>query len=145
VIIGGKLGASGSFSCGGDLQAENGIRVSGSAKTEGNMRSQSTVSLSGRAIVQGNLVGEDVWINKDIIAYRLKRTRPSIIEGSIFGSKEVIIRNTVVHQDVKGVNVEIGPFSEVKGTVYYVDRIDIDDKAKLASNPVKISYDKLKL
>ena len=145
VIIGGKIGASGSFSCGGDLQAEKGIRVAGSAKVEGNMLSQSTVSLAGRAQIKGNLIGEDIGINKDVIAYRLKRTRPSIIEGSIFGTKEVIIRNTVVEHDVKGLNVEIGPFSEVKGTVYYVDRINVDGKAKLATNPVKVSYEELKL
>ncbi|NPD87130.1 MAG: polymer-forming cytoskeletal protein [Asgard group archaeon] len=145
VLIGGKFGSSGSFSCGGDLQAENGIRIAGSSKVEGNMLSQSTVSLAGRTQIEGNLVGEDVGINKDVVAHRLKRSRPSIVKGSVFGTKEVILRNTIVEQDVKGVFVEIGPFSEVKGTVYYVEKVDIDDKAKLHKEPVKISYEKLKL
>jgi predicted acyltransferase (DUF342 family) len=144
-IIGGKIGASGSFSCGGDLQAEKGVRIAGSSKVEGNMLSQSTVSLAGRTQIEGNLVGEDIGINKDVVAHRLKRTRPSIIGGSVFGSKEVILRNTIVEQDVKGVFVEIGPFSEVKGTVYYVDNINVDKKAKLSTEPVQISIDQLKL
>ncbi len=145
VIIGGKLGASGSFSCGGDLQAENGIRAAGSSRVEGNMLSQSTVSLAGRAQIAGNLVGEDVGINKDVISHRLKRSRPSIVEGSVFGTKEVILRNTIVEQDVKGLFVEIGPFSEVKGTVFYVENIKVDKKAKLNTEPVQISIDQLKL
>jgi len=145
VIISGKLGASGSFSCRGDLQAEKGIRIAGSAKIEGNMLSQSTVSLAGRAQIEGDLVGEDVGINKDIIAHRLRRTKPSVVAGSVFGTKEVILRNTIVEKDVKGLDVEIGPFSEIKGTVYYVDKINIDEKAKLAANPVKIGYEELKL
>jgi predicted acyltransferase (DUF342 family) len=145
VILGGKIGASGSFSSGGDLQAEKGIRIAGSAKVEGNMLSQSTVSLAGRARITGNLVGEDVGINKDVIAHRLKRSKPSIVEGSVFGTKEVILRNTIVEQDVKGVFVEIGPFTEVKGTVYYVDSIKVDKKAKLTTEPIQIGINQLKL
>ncbi|MHA2357203.1 MAG: hypothetical protein ACXABK_00355 [Candidatus Heimdallarchaeaceae archaeon] len=144
-IIGGRLSASGSFSCGDYLQAENGARVSGSTSINGNLLSQSTVELAGRAQIEGNLVGEDVYINKDVIAYRLKKTRPSTVKGSVFGTREVVLRNTIVEQDVKGLDVEIGPHSRVRGTVYYVNNISVDKKAQLSTEPVQISADQLKL
>jgi len=144
-MIGGRLSASGSFACGDYLQAKNGVRVSGSASVNGNLLSQSTVELTGRAQIEGNLVGEDVYVNKDVIAYRLKKTRPSIVKGSVFGTREVVLRNTVVEQDVKGLDVEIGPHSKVRGTVYYVNNISVDKKAQLSVEPVQISIDQLKL
>ncbi len=145
VIVEGKIGASGSFKCGNNLQADQGASFSGSSITKGNLLSQGTVGANGKIVVEGNLVGADVFINKNVLTHKLKRKRSSSVEGTVFATDEVDISNTVVEQDVKGKNVTIGAFSEVKGTVYYVNKIDIHKKAILTNEPVQIQEEQLKL
>ncbi len=145
VIVEGKIKGSGSFKCGDNLQADQGVSFSGSSVTKGNLLSQGTVEANGRMVVEGNLVGADVFINKNVLGHKLRRIKRSSIEGTVFAIDEVDISNTVVEQDVKGKNVIIGALSEVKGIVYYVNKIDIHKKAKLANEPVQIQEDQLKL
>ncbi|MHA1345593.1 MAG: hypothetical protein ACTSVO_07205 [Candidatus Heimdallarchaeaceae archaeon] len=145
VVIEGKIGASGSFKCGNNLQAVQGASFAGSAVIKGNFLSQGTVGANGRITVDGNLVGADVFINKNVLIHKLKRKRSSSVEGTVFATDEVDISNAVVEQDVKAKNVTIGAFSEVKGTVYYVNNIDIHKKSKLANEPVQIQENQLKL
>ena len=145
VIVKGKIGASGSFKCGDNLQADQGASFSGSSVIKGNLLSQGTVGANGRITVEGNLVGADVFINKNVLSHKFRRIKRSSVEGTVFAIDEVDISNTIVEQDVKGKNVTIGALSEVKGTVYYVNNIDIHKKAKLANEPVQIQEDQLKL
>jgi len=145
VVVEGKISASGSFKCGDNLQVNQGTSFSGSSVIKGNLLSQGTIGASGRIAVEGNLVGADVFINKNVLSHKLRRMKSSIIEGTVFAIDEVDISNTVVEQDVKGKNVTIGAFSEVKGIVYYVNKIDIHKKTKLANEPVQIQEDQLKL
>ncbi len=50
-----------------------------------------------------------------------------------------------VEGDVKGRDVVIGRGTEVLGTVYYVDTIEVHDKATLANDAIKISEEDLHL
>jgi len=64
---------------------------------------------------------------------------PYIVSGSIYGADTVNINYTLVEGDVKGRHVIIGKRTEVVGNVYYIDTIDVDDKAILANEPIQIS------
>ena len=141
----GRMGISGSFKCGGDAQVDQGANVSGSAIVDGSFLSKGTIDISGKTEVEGNLVGGDVFINKNVVIIKLNRRKTSKVKGSLFAINEVDINKVIINEDVKGKNVKIGPYSEVKGTVYYVNSIDIHKKAKLATEPVQISEDQLKL
>jgi predicted acyltransferase (DUF342 family) len=146
-IVQGRVVAAGSFSTGGFLQAESGAKFSGSAKIEGNLLSKGLVEAAGRIVVEGDLVGDDVLINKgrDFLGMRFRNLKRSLISGNLLGTGEVYLANTLVEGDVKGLKVEIGPFASVEGTVYYVDYIDVDKRAKLDSEPVKIGHKELRL
>ena len=147
VLLKGRLSASGSFSGHNNVQVDKGAKISGGVFIGGNFISQGTIEIAGKIKTEGNMVGEDVYINKDKDVYRiqLKTLKPSIIHGSVFGSREVNIVNTNVMKDVKGANVRIGPFVRVEGKVFYVDNIEIDKRAKLTKEPIQISREELKL
>ncbi len=146
-IVQGRLTAAGSFKCNENVQAVVGIKFAGSSNIAGNLLSQGTVEIEGKTQIAGNLVGEDVSINKgkDSFFLRRKRLSRSEIGKDVFATGDLYIANTNVGGDVKGLNVEIGPFTKVNGTVFYVERIDIDNRAELANEPVKISREKLQL
>ena len=147
VFVQGRLTAAGSYSSDGQTQAERGIKFSGSAKIYGNLLSQGLVDIAGRTVVDGNLVGEDVLINKHRYTqgYRMKKLKSSVIHNSVFGTGEVYLGNTRVEGDVKGLNVTIGPYSKVEGTIYYVEHIEVDNRAKIENEPVQIKREDLKL
>jgi len=49
----------------------------------------------------------------------------------------------LVNGDVKGRNVIISKGTEVLGTIYYVDSIDVHDKTILANKPIQIKEEDL--
>ncbi|MHA1707634.1 MAG: hypothetical protein ACTSX6_07030 [Candidatus Heimdallarchaeaceae archaeon] len=144
-IIKGRLVSAGSFKCLEDVQATNGINCAGSIHVEGNLLSQGTIDIEGKARILGNAIGEDIFINKKSFRFRRKKFKKSVIEGIVFAQNSIILNNTIVESDVKGVDVTIGPHSEVLGRVYYVDSVEISDKAKLSFKPIQITYESLKL
>lgn len=144
-ITQGKIAASGSFKCNGNAQADQGASFSGSAYADGNLLSQGVIDASGRVEVHGNMVASDIFINKNVLHLKFKRGKRSVVEGTLFALNEVDISNTAVEKDVKGRDVTIGPHTDVKGTVYYVRKIDVHKKADLKSEPVQITEDQLKL
>lgn len=146
-ILKGRIVTAGSFATGGILQAESGAKFSGSARIEGNLLSQGIVEVAGRILVEGDVVGDDIHINKgkDFLSLRFRSLKKSIVEGHVLGTGEVYLANTTVEGDVKGLKVEIGPYTKVEGIVFYVDYIDVDKRADLANEPVKISHEKLRL
>jgi len=147
VIVKGRISASGSFSSGSLTQAERGVKFSGSSKIHGSLLSQGLVEIAGRTVVEGDLVGEDVLINKGKHAHshRWKKLKPSVIDGNVFGTNEVYLGNTSVEGDVKGLRVELGPYSKVEGTIYYVESIEISNKSRIENEPVQIKREDLKL
>ncbi len=147
VIVQGRISAAGSFTSGDQTQAERGIKFSGSSKIYGSLLSQGLVDIAGRVQVEGDLVGEDVLINKGRHAFghKWKKLKPSIIEGNVFGTGEIFLGNTRVDGDVKGLRVEVGPYSKVEGTIYYVESIEVSNSSKIENEPVKIRREDLKL
>ena len=146
-IVQGRLTAAGSFKCNENVQAVVGAKFAGSSNIGGSLLSQGTVEIEGKTQIAENLVGEDVLINKgkELLFLRRRRLSKSEIGKDVFATGELYIANTDVNGDVKALSVELGPYSKVNGTVYYVERLDVDKRAELANEPVKISREKLQL
>jgi len=147
VIVHGRLTAAGSYSSGGQTQAERGAKFSGSAKVHGNLLSQGLIDAAGRVVVEGDLVGEDILINKYRYTqgHKGRKIKLSVVQNNVFGTGEVYLGSTRVEGDVKGLKVVIGPYSKIEGTIYYVDTIEVNNRAKIENEPVQIKREDLKL
>jgi cytoskeletal protein CcmA (bactofilin family) len=141
ISIDGFFTSSGSLRVGDKIEALEGIRTSGSATIQDGLFSQQTIDIEGSITVHGKITGRDVFIG----SRRTKKftKQPFKVYDNIFGINKVDITGTFVEGDVKGRNLRIGPGSEISGTVYYVDNIEIAKKATLAKEPVQITADEL--
>jgi len=139
VTIQGSLVASGTFIGGNFVRGEQGITLSGSSDINGNLSSEKSININGSTEIEGNVVAEDVIIG-NLEKIRKQHYR---IHGSIFAKNDVNVIRTQVERDIKGRNVKIGRGSEIFGNVYYVENIEIDEKAKLANEPIQIKLEEL--
>ena len=140
VNIQGSLIASGSFKVGHFVRGEQGIQLSGSSEINGNLSSDKNVRIDGSTYIEGNVVGEDILFG---VSESMKKKQHYKIHGSILAKNTVNVIRTEVEGDIKGKFVTIGKGSEVQGSVYYVDKIEVDKKAKLESEPTQIALDEL--
>ncbi len=139
ITIQGTLIASGKFKGGNFVRGDQGIKFSGSSDINGNLSSEKNISIDGSTNIEGNVVAEDIIIG---VSEKIKKQHYKIL-GSILAKNNVDVIRTHVEGDIKGKNVTIGRGSEILGTVYYVDTIEIDKKAKLANEPIQIKLDEL--
>jgi len=116
------------------------MKLSGSTRVEGGLFSQETIEIEGSTTISGDINANEVLIGTQT-AIRSKRItkHPYIVSGSIYGVDTVDINYTLVDGDVKGRHVIIGKRTEVSGNVYYIDSIEVNDKAVLANEPIQIS------
>ncbi|MFX1601211.1 MAG: hypothetical protein ACFFB6_11500 [Promethearchaeota archaeon] len=140
VNIQGSLIASGSFKAGHFVRGEQGIRLSGSSDINGNLSSQKSINIDGSTYIEGNVVGEDVLFG---VSENIRKRQHYKIHGSILAKNKVDIIRTDVEGDIKARDITIGKGSEVIGNVYFVDKIEVDKKAKLNNEPIQISVDEL--
>ena len=139
ITIQGSLVASGKFKGGNFVRGDQGINLSGSSEINGNLSSEKSIRIDGSTHIEGNVVAEDIIIG---VSEKIKKQHYKI-HGSIFAKNNVDIIRSNIEGDVKGKNVTIGRGSEILGTVYYADKIEIDEKAKLANEPIQIELDEL--
>jgi cytoskeletal protein CcmA (bactofilin family) len=118
-----------------------GIRFSGSARVQDGLFSQNSIEIEGSFVTNGKITGRDIFIG----AHQKKATTKQSykVYGNIFGINTVDITGTYVEGDVKARNVKLGKGTEISGTVYYVNSIVIDKKAKLANEPVQITAEEM--
>jgi len=140
VNIQGTLIASGSFKVGHFVRGEQGIQLSGSSDINGNLSSEKNVRIDGSTYVEGNVVGEDILFG---VSGTIKKRQHYKVHGSILAKNIVNVIRTEVEGDIKGKEVTIGKGSEVEGNVYYVDKIEVDKKAKLENEPTQITLEEL--
>jgi cytoskeletal protein CcmA (bactofilin family) len=145
VLVKGKLHSSGSFRGGNRVEAIDGIRVSGSARIQGDLLTLELVEISGSSIINGNVSGTDVILGRERTFSRSIYKHPNKVYGTILARNNVELSRAFVEGDVKGRDVVIGRGTEVLGIVYYVDTIEVHEKAVLAHEPVKISEEELHL
>lgn len=143
VLIKGELGSSGSFRAGNKVEALQGIRFSGSASVQGGLYSQKNIDIGGSTIINGNITGENVLIGKRLVRAKKMLKQPFKVYGNILATSTVDITGTLVDGDVKGRDVRIGQGTEILGAVYYVDNIEIHQKATLTNAPIQISAEDL--
>ncbi|GAH14479.1 unnamed protein product, partial [marine sediment metagenome] len=118
-------------------EALQGIRLSGSTKVGGGLFSQKTIDINGSATIKGDISGDNVYIGDQSVSIGRKKSKcPYIVDGNIFAANSVEINNIFVQGDVKGRNVKIGRRTDISGKIYYVDSIEVDDKATLAHAPI---------
>lgn len=140
VQIKGHLKCSGSFRTKDDVEVEQVITFSGSTKIEGNLTSQNVISIDGSTNIDGNIVAEDVLLgtaHPKANLFSLYKPKYKV-HGNIFAKNLIDIIRTTVDKDIKGRIVRVGKGSEIIGTVYYVNNIEIHKKAKLANKPIQI-------
>jgi cytoskeletal protein CcmA (bactofilin family) len=140
VSIQGNLIASGSFEAGHFVRGEQGIQLSGSSEINGNLSSEKNIRIDGSTYIEGNVVSEDVLFGT---SENVKKRQHYRIHGSILAKNKVDVTRTHVEGDIKGKEITLGKGSEVLGNVYYVDKIEMDKKVKLANEPIQIKLDEL--
>ena len=140
VRIQGALVASGSFKVGHFVTVDEGIEISGSSSINGNISAQKSIKIDGTTKIEGNVVAENVLLGASEGAKKKQHYR---IHGSILAKNIVDITRTHVEGDIKGKDITIGRGSEILGTVYHVDKIEVNKKAKLANDPVQIKQEGL--
>ncbi|MFW9825848.1 MAG: hypothetical protein ACFFE4_23115 [Candidatus Thorarchaeota archaeon] len=140
VNIQGALIVSGSFKIGHFVRGDQGVTLSGSSTINGNLSSEKEISIDGTTYIEGNVVAEDILIGT---SETIKKKQHFRVHGSVLAKNIVNIRRGHVEGDVKGKDVTIGKGTEVLGTVYYVDNLDVDKKTKLVNEPVQINIDDL--
>ncbi|MFW9971420.1 MAG: hypothetical protein ACFFDF_14595 [Candidatus Odinarchaeota archaeon] len=145
VLIKGKIHSSGSFRAGNKVEAIDGIRISGSARIEGDLLTLETVEITGSSIINGNITGTDIILGRERTLGRSIYKHPNKIYGSILARNNIELIRVSVEGDVKGRDVIIGKGTEVLGNVYYVDTIEVHEKANLTHEPIQISEEDLHL
>ncbi|MFX0081896.1 MAG: hypothetical protein ACFE94_09100 [Candidatus Hodarchaeota archaeon] len=140
VRIQGALVASGSFKVGHFVTVDEGIEISGSSSINGNISAQKSIKIDGSTKIEGNAVAENVLLGASEETRKKQHYR---IHGSILAKNIVDVNRTHVDGDIKGKDVRIGRGAEILGTVYYVDKIEVDKKAKLAKEPTQIELHEL--
>lgn len=141
----GFLKCSGSLKCGDHVKADEGIHVSGSAYVGGDLKSSSHIILSGMFEIGGNIEGNDISLNiaSGLLAKKFFHKKKSSVGGSVSGNR-VEVDNTIVNGDISGYDVIIYPRSVINGQIYYVNDIQIDEKAKISIQPIQIPESELK-
>ncbi|MFX1567410.1 MAG: hypothetical protein ACFFCV_03480 [Promethearchaeota archaeon] len=139
ISVKGTLVNSGSLRAGGKVEAPEGINISGSARINGDLSSQRLIKISGSSTIHGDVSGSDIVLGREPRMGRNIYKHLSIINGSIFAKNHVDLARTLVEGDVRGRTVIIGKGTEIKGMVYYVENIEVHDKATLANEPIHIT------
>ncbi len=142
VLIKGKLHSSGSFRAGMKVEAIDGFKSSGSARVQGELLTLESVIISGSSTIYGNVSGTDVIIGRRGFGINIYK-HPNKVVGTILARNNIELMKLLVDGDVKGRDVIIGRNTEVLGTVYYVNRIDVQDKTILANKPIQIKEEDL--
>jgi len=142
LLIKGALGSSGSLKVGNKLEALEGIRSSGSLRIQGDVFSQKRIDIEGSATIEGSIKGDEIFIGTSLIRVRRLIKQRYKVHGSIFATNKVDITGTYVAGDVRGRDVRIGGGTEILGTVYYIDSIEIHKQATLTNEPIQIEVEK---
>jgi cytoskeletal protein CcmA (bactofilin family) len=141
IKVQGSLTASGSFKAGHFVTSDKEITFSGSSNINGNLSAEDGIQINGSTNVEGNVVAKNiVFGGSGTIKLRKQHYR---VQGRIHAKNIIELVRTHVNGDVRGKVVKLGVGSEILGNVYYVESIEVDKKAKLAHEPIKISLEEL--
>ena len=137
MLIKGSYTKSGTLKVLEQVKAIEGAKMSGFTKIQGNLLSDEDVDLRGNAVVGGNIKAENVFIGMVIDDFRPFK-HPYKVHGNIVAENEIAIKKTFVGGDIEGRDVKIGKGTEVLGTVYYLNTIEVNPRANLSKKPIKV-------
>lgn len=132
----GQLNIGGTFKCGGDTSAIQGITCDGVLKSEGTLHSQGDIKISGRVKLQSNVIAKNFSIQSSDPAKFLHIT--SKIEGDVAVHDYLDLENTILEGNVQARTIKLGENCIVNGPIYYVNTIDIHPSVALNTKPQKI-------
>lgn len=139
ILVKGTLVNSGSLRTENRVEALQGINVSGSAHIKGGVSSQKMIKISGSSIIHGDVSSNDVSLGRERLLSRSIYKHLSKVYGNISAKNNVDLIRTLVEGDVRGRNLYIGPGTVISGMIYYVDSIEVHEKATLANDPIQIT------
>jgi len=143
LLVNGLLSVSGSVKA-LEVKAGEGIKSSGSLSVTKDIDSSKFVDITGKLQAGGNIYGDNVLIDYSRKEKIVKFNRfHYFITGNIHAKDLVSINRTLVEGDIRGRSIIVERYSQVDGTIYYVDDYIIDDKAKISNPPVQIQLEDL--
>ena len=143
LLVNGLLSVSGSVNA-LEVKAGDGIKSSGSLSVTKDIDSSKFVDITGKLKAGGNIYGDSVLIDYSRKEKILRFNNfHYFVSGNINAKDLVSINRTLVEGDIRGRSVIIERYSQVNGTIYYVDDYIIDDKAKISNPPVQIKLEDL--
>jgi len=134
---------SGSLRAGNKIEVHQDINFSGSSRVQGNIISRKDIVISGSSTVQGSITGNDISIGRERLSSKSIYKHPNKVYGNIIARQDVNLIGTFVEGDVRGYDVNIGRGTEVLGIVYYINDIQVHEKAILAHKAVKVKIENL--
>jgi cytoskeletal protein CcmA (bactofilin family) len=144
VLIKGVLSSSGTLKVGSKVEAFEGIRSTGTVRIRGDLLSNKNIDLNGSTSVDGDVKADNVFMGTSReFVIRLGK-HPYRVNGNIYSENKLSISKAYVTGDVRGRDVKIGKGAEILGNVYYIDNIDVNSRAKLANDPIKIEVNQYK-
>lgn len=146
--IQGFLECSSSFKTSGLLKCRSGMELHGPAEFNGASRIQNTIrstanlEFNGVSTLRGDVIAQNlkVWpfdLGLDINPF--KKWTQSAIHGNIYVKETVKMQRVRVFGDLFAKTITIGKNSNIEGTVYYVNSVEIDPEVTLKSTPHQIS------
>lgn len=143
LLVNGLLSVSGSVNA-LEVKAGEGIKSSGSLSVTNDIDSSKFVDITGKLHAGGNIYGDNVLIDYSRKEKIIKFNKfHYFVTGNIHAKDMVSINRTKVGGDLRGRSIIIERYSQVDGTIYYVDDYIIDEKAKISNTPVQIRLEDL--
>ena len=137
VLVKGHYSKSGTLKVLEQVKAIDGAKMTGFTKIQGNLLSEEDIDIRGSAFISENIKAENVFIGMVIDDFRPIK-HPYKVHGNIVAENEIAIKKTFVGGDIEGRDVKIGKGTEILGTVYYLNSIEVHPRAILTSESVKV-------
>ncbi|MHA1674362.1 MAG: hypothetical protein ACTSYI_12135 [Promethearchaeota archaeon] len=138
----GNLTSSGLLKCRGKVILKAKALFHGATRIQSDVISNSSIESNGVTIVRGNVAAHSlkVWPYEAGLKIKpLKKLTESVIHGNVLVKDLAEIKRTRIYGDLYAFSILIGEDSNVEGTIYYVDSIEVDSNVSLPRPPKQIS------
>ena len=147
IQVKGLLKISGSLRSENDIFAIEGVRSVGELRINGSLSSEKEVILEGASRIMGNIQAEDILIGSTWLSLSKRLFgKTSIhyrIEGNLNAKNRVELFRTRVNGNIIGRYIKLNKGSNVKGTIYYLEDIEVHPNAKVVTPPIQIKEEDL--
>ena len=153
LLVNGNIVTSGSFES-NSMKSSKKIRTSGTLKVNEDIKAVNSIEIDGSGRIGGNILADSILIDQHnpvrgmwhflaFILQYFKKARPYKIKGNLLAKNVVSADRVLISGDIRARDVNLGRFSIVRGTIYYVDNCDIHEKAVIDNPPIRININDL--